>query len=223
VSQFAKSELVSLGIAPADRIHVIPNGVDHILQVPSAPEVATRLLLAPHEYALALANTQAHKNIGVLLRAFARPEMAGLRLVLAGKATAAEFATQGHPVPKGTIFGGYVSDGEMGWVQENALAVCTPSRTEGFGMPPVEGMLLGTPAVIAPCGALPEMCGPGALHADPQDPAAWAETLLSLRDWPDRRAALIAKGRAQASRFTWAAAAERLEAVLEDVLRPLSK
>ncbi|SEN49380.1 hypothetical protein SAMN04488003_11857, partial [Loktanella fryxellensis] len=71
VSDFAKGELVDLGIAPASRIHVIHNGVDHILRVDPDDTVLDRLALAPRGYALALANTQPHKNIGVLLRAFA--------------------------------------------------------------------------------------------------------------------------------------------------------
>ncbi|SEN51579.1 Glycosyl transferases group 1, partial [Loktanella fryxellensis] len=188
--------------------------VDHILRVDPDDTVLDRLALAPRGYALALANTQPHKNIGVLLRAFARPDMAGLTLVLAGKAKAADFTALGHPVPANVIFAGYVTDGEMRSLQAHALAVCTPSLTEGFGMPPVEGMLLGTPAVIAPCGALPEVCGPDTLCADPHDPAAWAAALRGLQADPARWQDLSDRGRAFAAQFTWAAAAARLEAVL---------
>ncbi|MFO7921110.1 MAG: glycosyltransferase, partial [Nioella sp.] len=173
--------------------------------------------LTPRRFALALANTQPHKNIGVLLRAFARPELEGLTLVLAGKATAADFAERGHPVPPNVVFAGYVSDGEMRSLQTHALSVCTPSLTEGFGMPPVEGMLLGTPAVIAPCGALPEVCGPGALHANAHDPEAWAAALCRLQTEPETWQGLSDAGRTWAARFTWDAAAERLQAVLASV------
>ncbi len=113
VSEFAKSELVALGIAPPERIHVIHNGVDHVLRVPPDDEILASHNLNPRRFALALANTQPHKNIGVLLRAFVQPELAELTLVLAGSATAADFAARGYPVPPNVIFVGYVSDGEM--------------------------------------------------------------------------------------------------------------
>jgi glycosyltransferase involved in cell wall biosynthesis len=220
VSEFAKSELVNLGIAPAERIHVIHNGVDHILKVQTEDRVFDRLGILSRGFALALANIQPHKNIGVLLRAFARPEMANLKLVLAGKATAAEFTALGIPVPPNAIFAGYVTDGEMRSLQAHALAVCTPSLTEGFGLPPVEGMLLGTPAVIAPCGALPEVCGPDTLQAPPNDPAGWSQAMLRLKTEPDLWNNLSITGRDFATRFTWDAAAVRLEEVLAGVLRP---
>ena len=217
VSEFAKRELVSLGIAPAERIHVIHNGVDHVLRIPRDDAVLSRLGLTPRRYALSLANLQPHKNIGLLLQAFARPGLAGLPLVLTGRATAADFAAAGYPLPANTVFAGYVSEGEMGSLQAHALAVCTPSLTEGFGLPPVEGLRLGTPALIAPCGALPEVCGPGALKVDPHNPAAWEAALLRLQNDPALWQGLSDAGRAFAERFTWDAAARKLLSVIAQV------
>lgn len=217
VSEFAKRELVERNIAPPERIHVIHNGVDHVLRTPPDHTVLSQLGLAPRRYALALANLQPHKNIGVLLRAFAQPELAGLTLVLTGRATASDFAAAGFPTPPNVVFAGYVSEAQMNGLQANALAVCTPSLTEGFGLPPVEGMLLGTPALIAPCGALPEVCGPGALTTDPHDPQAWANALMQLSTQPALWDDLSTAGRKQASRFTWDAAASRLLHVIAEV------
>lgn len=217
VSEFAKSELVRLGIAPAERIHVVPNGVDHVLREAAEPQVLDRLGVAPRGYALALANLQVHKNIPFLLRTFARSGLAGLKLVLTGRGTKADFAALGAEASGNVIFAGYVGDGELRALQENALAVLTPSLTEGFGMPPVEAMLLGTPAVIAPCGALPEVCGPGALQADPKDPAAWEAAILRIRDEAGLFQSLSAAGRDFAGCFTWEAAGRRLDRVIDEV------
>jgi glycosyltransferase involved in cell wall biosynthesis len=214
VSDFSKRDLVAQGVAPPERIHVVHNGLDHILAVPPDDAVLGALGLAPRRYALALANPQAHKNIGLLLRAFARPDMADLTLVLAGSGTAADFAAQGHPVPPNVVFSGFVGAGEMRSLQAQALATCSPSLTEGFGLLPAEGMLLGTPAVIAPLGGQLEICGPAALHADARDAGAWAAALLRLRDDPDLWADLSRRGRARAGRFTWAAAADRLRRIV---------
>ncbi|MBC2665166.1 glycosyltransferase family 4 protein [Novosphingobium flavum] len=215
VSDFSRGQLARAGLAPLERIHTVHNGVDHVLRVAADPAAVTRLALAGESYVLALATTQEHKNIAVLLRAFARPELAGVKLVLFGSATREAFVAEGHAVPPGVVFAGRVSDGELRALMEGACALAFPSTTEGFGLPPLEAMLLGTPAVCAPCGALPEVCGAAALYADPHDDAAWAGVLAGLAADGDRRAALGAAGRDRAGQFTWRRAALRLLEVLD--------
>jgi glycosyltransferase involved in cell wall biosynthesis len=217
VSDYSKAQIVAAGLAPADRIAVIPNGADHVLAVPPDPQAVARLGLVPGTYVLALANTQAHKNIAVLLRAFADPALAGLTLVLFGGADRAAFARAGHPVPANVVFAGRVGDGGLRSLMEQALCLAFPSTTEGFGLPPLEAMVLGCPAVIAPCGALPEVCGQAALTAAPHDPAAWAGVLAALAGDPHRRAALAARGRDHAARYTWRRAAQRLAGTLRGI------
>lgn len=217
VSHFSKAQLVHYGIAPAERIEVIHNGVDHILRVGTDPAVIGRLGLEPRNYAVALANTQKHKNIGLLLKAFARPEMAELKLVLVGGARRQDFEALGHSVPANIVFAGPASDEALRGLIEGALCLAFPSLTEGFGLPPVEAMLLGCPAVVAPCGALPEVCGTAAWMVDPDDPGAWSAALLALQADPATWAARSEAGRQHAAEFTWDHAAHQLLAVLADL------
>jgi glycosyltransferase involved in cell wall biosynthesis len=219
VSHFSKAQLVDHGIAPADRIAVIHNGVDHILRVAADRGIVAHLGLQPRGYAVALANTQQHKNIGLLLAAFARPEMADLKLVLVGGATRPDFEALGHVVPANVVFAGKASDAALRGLIEQALCLAFPSLTEGFGLPPVEAMLLGCPAVIAPCGALPEVCGDAAMVADPHDPSAWSAALRTLHADPAVWTAWSEAGQRHAALFTWDRAARQLLAVLADVSR----
>ena len=212
VSQFAAAELVRFGIARPERITVVPNGVDHILRPSPDRRILDRLGLVPGGYACAVASTRAHKNVALLLRAFVRPELAPLRLVLTGPARRGDFAT---PVPGNVVFAGEVSDAELRALLEAALCQLCPSTTEGFGLPPLEAMRLGTPAVIAPAGALPETCGPAALRAPLGDPAGWAAAIAGLADDPHMARARGAAGRAHARAFTWGRAAAAVLAVLE--------
>lgn len=215
VSHFSKQQLVEHGVARADRITVIPNGADHILAFDSAPGAVTRLGLRPQGYVVALASTQPHKNIAVLLRAFANGAMGDIRLVLVGKAGAAEMRTIYPDLSDDVLFTGMIDDAELRGLLEQALCFAMPSRTEGFGLPPLEAMFVGTPAVVAPCGALPEACGEGALYASPDNPADWQTQIRTLRDDTTLRDTMIARGRAQAANFTWARAGD----LLVDVLR----
>ena len=83
-----------------------------------------------------------------------------------------------------------------------------PSLEEGFGIPPIEAMTLGTPVVACDAMSIPEVCGDGAwLHA-PGDDAALEEYLRRVMAGGDDVAALIERGYARAKGFCWRRTAE---------------
>jgi glycosyltransferase involved in cell wall biosynthesis len=100
---------------------------------------------------------------------------------------------------------------------EQAAVFAFPSLTEGFGLPPLEAMLLGTPALIAPCGAMPEVCGDAAVYAAPGSAADWVAALTRLLADRSVREALSDKGRVQAGRYRWADSARQYLELLQDV------
>jgi glycosyltransferase involved in cell wall biosynthesis len=219
VSDFSRGQIAEAGLAPIERIHTIHNGADHVLRTKADQKILDRLCIAGETYALALSTIQDHKNIRILLEAFSRPELAGMKLVLFGSTGRADFASAGFHVPANVVFAGRISDGELRALIEGSSALAFPSTTEGFGLPPLEAMLLGTPAVCAPCGALPEVCGEAVLYADPGDPQEWARIIAGLAEDGDWHARMAAAGRAHASNFTWRRAALRLLEIL-DTLEP---
>lgn len=213
VSHYSAAQLVEFGVASPDRITVIYNGVDHVTRFERDDAIIATLGLQMHGYVLALANTQRHKNIAVLMKAFARLE--SLKLVLIGAAERRDFSAASIHVPPNVIFAGKVTDGQMRSLMEGALCWAMPSLTEGFGFPPLEAMMLGCPTIVAPCGALPEVCGEASLYADPHDPTAWVNGVTQLRHDPMLRARLIDAGRMQSARFTWEAAGQTLVRTLQ--------
>lgn len=217
VSGFSRGEIARYRVSTADRISVVHNGVDHMLRVVPDRDALGKFGLETGRYVVALASTQAHKNIKLLVEAFARQRLADLRLVLVGGCRREEFAANGITLPANVLLAGRVSDGELRALYEAALCIAFPSRTEGFGLPPLEAMLLGCPAIVAPCGALPEVCGDAALYADPDDPDAWVKQLRGLADDRALWSRFAVAGEAHASRFTWQASAERL---LDSIANP---
>lgn len=217
VSHFSADQLAVFGIADRSRIEVIHNGVDHVQCSASQPEVLERFALSPGRYVVALANGQAHKNIVVLLRAFGAAALSGLKLVLFGGASRTELAALHSPLPSNLVLAGRLNDGQLRALLESALCFATPSRTEGFGLPPLEAMYLGTPAVVTRCGALPEVCGDAGLYCDPDAPEEWVDAINALASNAQHMAARRRFAAEHAAQFTWSAAGDRLMEVLREV------
>ena len=215
VSAFSADELARGGITGAAGAGVLHNGADHILETPADSEALARLGLTPRRYVLMFGSPKAYKNNAVVFAALASGACAPLRLVVVGPSrTVLEAA--GLTPPADTVFAGPCDDAALRALYEGAEALLFPSRTEGFGLPPVEAMLCGCPVIAAPCGAVPEICGEAARYADPDDPAAWRAALASLP-----REALVAAGRARAAQYTWAHAGRNLLGTLRTLAQRL--
>ncbi|MGJ7581385.1 glycosyltransferase family 4 protein [Variovorax sp. RHLX14] len=210
VSQYSKEQLGHFKIAPAERINVIHNGCDHVLRLIPDTELIAAKGLRRTPYVVALANCQKHKNISVLLEAFGSPEMSEVTLVLFGPASRDDFERQGHNVPKNVKFLGFVSDEQLAGLLQEAVALAFPSTTEGFGLPPLEAMALGCPAIVAPLGSLPEVCGDAALQADAYDPLQWRHQIIRLLRDEELADELRRRGRQRAAKFTWERSAYQL-------------
>lgn len=206
VSAFSKAELVQFGVVKPEKVVVVHNGCDHVLHYQSDASVLSSNHLKPKQYFLAQANTQKHKNIALLFKAFSDPALAQQTLVLYGPASKEKFEASSIEVPDNVIFAGKVSDGALKALYENATATLTPSLTEGFGLQPLEGMILGTPAIVSHGGALPEVCGEAAFYADADKADQWVSAIQKVVQHPDPNQLSI-QAKAHAKHYTWENAA----------------
>jgi glycosyltransferase involved in cell wall biosynthesis len=104
-------------------------------------------------------------------------------------------------------------DDELRAAYAGAHALLYPSKYEGFGMPPLESMACGTPAIVCRNSSIPEVVGDAALFVDDSDPAGMADAILQLYD-PDLRADLIQCGLRQAATFTFSEMAQEMAQAL---------
>ena len=100
-----------------------------------------------------------------------------------------------------------------------AKSVFFPSLYEGFGLPALESMLLGTPVLTSNTASMPEVVGNAALQVDPHDVDALADAMRRVLDDADLRADLRQRGIAQAARFSWFETARRTQTVYQRVVR----
>ncbi len=223
LSEASKRDLVERLGADPDRVHVTPLAAEARF-APQPPEVIARVRathdLAPR-YLLHLSNYRRHKNAEGVARAFARLRREGsaASLVLAGNpppAFRAWLAREG--LDDGVRVLGHADDADLPALYAGARAFVFPSRCEGFGLPPLEAMACGTPAIVSNGSSLPEVVGDGALLVDPEDTAAIAEAMGALIADDAQHADLSTRGRARAARFSWERVVRETRAVYERAL-----
>ena len=97
----------------------------------------------------------------------------------------------------------YLSDELVALFYSRADVFVYPSHYEGFGLPVLEAMTLGTPVVTSNTSSLPEVAGDAALSIDPSDVEAQADAILKIISDSHFRDELIKKGKARAALFSW--------------------
>ena len=210
VSESAKRDIVQAFPCDPSKIEVTPNGVDAIF--------FERGPAAEGRYFLYVGNDKPHKNVGALIDAFriaggaagfSPPTISrepgglkpaaplGARLVLAG----AEFARY-RDVP-GVVTEGFVTIERLAELYRGAVALVMPSLEEGFGLPVIEAMACGTPAIASDIPVFREIAGDAALLTND-----FASAMRRILNDATLRAELSERGRVHAAQFTWRRCAE---------------
>ncbi len=202
ISEYVKHQAAEVLKIPASRLSMIHNGVKPMHA--GAPWSGN--------YLFAAGSLQPHKNLSRLIQSYRMigPFYPGLELVIAGRPQP-RFASQPDLADllatQGVRLTGYLSDEELANAYAGARLFCYPSLEEGFGLPILEAMTLGTPVLTSNVSCLPEIAGP-ATQVDPTSLEAIAGGMRHLLDLsPSSRESLKAQGRAWASLFSWRAAA----------------
>lgn len=197
VSEYSRQMLEVMGVIGKHRTTVLYNGADHIQTTAADANGAA----TTRPFVLIFGSHKPYKNNAVIFRAFEDCALDDFDLVVVGPTRDALVAA-GLVPPERARFVGACDDGALRHLYETAHCLAFPSRTEGFGLPPIEAMLCGCPVVAAPAGAIPEVCRDAVAYANVDDPGSWCAAVLALRDGSYRTAKIDA-GMDRAAVFRW--------------------
>lgn len=166
ISSASKNDMVSkLGINPED-ITIVGTGYEHMNRIGDSEEVFVKYPnIHKGKYYYAVGNQYPYKNFEWVRQAAIRNP--GEQFVVAGKVTNIDKPVDDSD--NNIIYLGYISDEDNKALMKNAKAFIHPSKLEGFGIPPLEALSLGTPVIIARASCLPEIYGDTAHYIDPDD------------------------------------------------------
>ena len=118
--------------------------------------------------------------------------------------------------PEQLVFWNGAPEKEMYRLLAESMAAVSASKAEGFGLPVIEAMSMGTPVVCSDLPIFHEIAGPSVQYCDPDSPEAFAAAVRRLED-PIVAVDYTKKGLAQAKTFTWQHSAEQLKDIIETV------
>jgi glycosyltransferase involved in cell wall biosynthesis len=165
-------------------------------------------------FLLAVGTVEPRKNYPRLVAAYRRLRDAPPLVVVGREGWAYGDAMDLLRSTPGVRLLGHVSDAQLLGLYRGAAALAFPSLYEGFGLPLLEAMREGLPALIGNRGALPELAAGAAVEVDAENPEAIAEGLRGLLADSEQRARLAAAGRTRAAAFSWERAARETLALL---------
>lgn len=217
VSENTKQDLIRLCQIPAEKITVVHHGVGTPFSNPLSlkrERGGVRVLY--------LGARERYKNFACLLEALPvlvrqHPD---LKLICAG---GGEFTSTEKEKMRKLGVSKYieqrqVDDAQLADLYRDAAAFIFPSLYEGFGLPILEAMACGCPAVLARASAFPEVGGDAALYFDPQNPADLVHVFQELLASANIQEKFSAAGKKRAAQFTWQRAAIQTQDIYSMIL-----
>ena len=214
ISENTRRDIMEYLDIPGEKVHVIYQGYNADQFRRDVPEEDVERVLLQHHlqppYFLYVGTLEPRKNLVRLVKAFGlvqRKNPGKIQLVLAG-GKGWKYEEIFEEIRKLSLHDsvrqlGYVADEDLPGLIKGARAMVYPSLYEGFGLPPLEAMAVGTPVLTSNASSLPEVVGGAGVMVDPEDIEGMAAAMERL--WTDEtwRESLRVKGYQQAQQFNW--------------------
>lgn len=212
VSQFSKKDIVEKYGVDAARINVVYSAAKELFKPADwqSKQAVRDEFTNGKNYFIYVGSIHPRKNPTALLKAFSifkKRQKSDWKLVIAGRAA---WHSKAFMDSLGTykyrddlVVTGYVNETKLERLVSAAYALVYPSFFEGFGVPVLEAMQAGVPAITSAGSAMQEIAGDGALYADPESYQDIAEKMMLIYKDETLRNNLVEKGLATARAYSW--------------------
>jgi glycosyltransferase involved in cell wall biosynthesis len=234
VSDFEKGVIGSyFGMEQDPRLITVYNGVSGHFQPVTDEDIIARVRDAyglPERYFFFLGNTHPKKNTPGVLKAFASfVEQRGSNI----KLVMIDYDRQelirllqeiGSPsLIDHIVLTGYVDNNDLPVIYGQSELFLYPSLRESFGIPIIEAMASGSPVITSNTSSMPEVACQAALNVDPFDSFSITRAMLSITSNAGLRSQMIANGRKQAEKFSWAQMAKDVLTIYKETEKTLTE
>jgi glycosyltransferase involved in cell wall biosynthesis len=213
VSSFSKNEIINHLKYPADRIHVIPNAVDHSIYYKNPDKtILNRLNIARDDpIILYVGSEEPRQNVDKLIKAFAKlkNKIPNAKIIKIGDSNLLGTREKLFKLinklnlQKDIIFAGSVPEKELPQWYNAADLLVYPCDYAGFGLPPLEAMACGTPVITSNTTSLPEVVGDAGIMIDPADINKLSQEIYGVLTDKDLQKDMSKKGLKRARMFNW--------------------
>ncbi len=212
VSDFSKNEIMAKLNVPVDKISSIYPGVT--LDVEKA--LSSNDILG--DYFLHIGGGRPNKNVNSLINAFLdfRNKHSSVKLIMVGEKY---WISMDKSISEQIIILKNVEESVLTSLYQNALALVYPSFYEGFGLPIIEAMSLGTPVITSDRASMSEVSGGSAILIDPEDSGSILSAMNRIYENKDLKLELSDKGKKRAEVFNWGFSVFNLMNLYSDVTR----
>jgi glycosyltransferase involved in cell wall biosynthesis len=202
VSAYSKKDIIGAYNIDPSKIHVTPNATNTVFKPLEYEEreAIKQKYSAGCEYFIYTGSIHPRKNPIKLLKAFSRfkkRQQSNMKLIFAGR------------------LAWNVEKEELARLVASAYALVYPSFFEGFGVPPLEALQCGVPAIVSNNSAMPEVGGDAYLYIDPQNPDDIAEKMMLIYKDETLRSRLIENGKQRLKLFNWDESAKKMWKCIE--------
>jgi len=217
-SEDARQKITSALAIPDHKVKVVHLGIDktfaRIVDRDFLAAVRARYQV-PERFILVVGTREPRKNLPALIKAYRRMRKANetrLGLVIVGRRgwNTQEFESDLQNDQEQIILTGFVPHSDLVALYNLAEMFVLPSLYEGFGLPPLEAMACGCPAIVSNRGSLPEVVGDAAVLIDPENQDAMVEAIRRLESNPSLREDLAKRGMERTKEFSWKIAAGKM-------------
>lgn len=225
VSEASKKDIISEFNYPENRITVIPNGVDFDFFNKALSETELSIVRAkyklPKRFILYFGNIRKHKNVDSLIKAYSllsNEIRSDVSLVITQGNDELRQLVKELNLEDNVCFTPFIDDADLPSIYKLALVMAFISSYEGFGLPIIEAMAVGTPVITSNVSSMPEIAGDAAILVSPLQLEEISEALEKVIQNPEIRAKMIALGYDNAKKYSWKQSGEKLASLCSKLL-----